>query len=291
MAAVIVTGASGFLGQTLLEVAASTSSDATTVPIYSPRQGGIDLTHRDAVDKLRTTIRIADPQDAVVIHAAAAVAWDTPEGLLANTSMALNVATWARSADIGFCVFVSGVNVYPLRSLVDLNTRCEPMTMYGLGKWAGEQVWRVLLPRERTAVVRLAGIWGWQPRPTLFWNRLLLAAALGSPPELTPVVRRRLSRRNYISAHEASHCLLQVAEKRMTGLFLGAGRDTVDTQALVKALQQLPGSRLAVDWQDDGSADDVLYRPSAEFLPWLRSFPDELSTMWDNRPKWILQSL
>lgn len=286
---IVVTGASGFLGQTLLDVAATFLSGATVLAIHSPRRGGIDLAHPTAPEKLGTTIHISHPRDTMLIHAAAVVEWNTPDGLLANAAMALNVATWARSTDIGFAVLVSGVNVYDLLAVTDVDAPCQPPTLYGLGKWAAEHVWRLLLPQERSAIVRLAGIWGWQRRPTLFLNQLLLAAARGSPPEPRPVVRRSRSRRNYISAHEASYCLLQVGANRMPGLFLGAGRDIVDTRSFVEALQKLPGSKLSVDWQDDGGADDVIYRPSAELLPCLKPFPDELSTIWANRPDWVLQ--
>jgi len=227
----------------------------------------------------------------VLVHAAAAVKWDTPGGLLKNVAMALNVATWARATGIGFCVLVSGVNVYPTLPLADVDTPCQPPTLYGLGKWAAECVWRLLLPQERSAIVRLAGIWGWQRRPTLFWNRLLLGAVQGSSPESRLVVRRSRSRRNYISAHEASDCLLQVGINRMPGLFLGAGRDTVDTRSFVKALRELPGSNLSVDWQDDGGEDEVIYCPSAELLPWLKPFPDELFAIWAGKPDWVLQGL
>jgi len=160
--------------------------------------------------------------------------------------------------------------------------------MYGLGKMVAEHVWRLLLPQERSAVVRLSGIWGWQQRPTLFWNRLLLSAARGSPSGARPVVYRRRSRRNYISVREASRCLLEIGANRMSGLFLCAGRDVVETQSFVKALQNLPGSRISVDWQDDGGEDECIYQPSTELQPWLKSFPEMLSTFWTNMPNWVM---
>jgi hypothetical protein len=211
--------------------------------------------------------------------------------LFANAAMAVNVATWAKSTKIGFCILVSGVNVYETLPYADTDTPCHPPTFYGLGKLVAEHIWRLLLPSEHSAIIRLAGIWGWQRRPTLFWNRLLLAAGRGTPPEPKPVVRRRRSRRNYISAREASYCLLEIGTKRISGMFLGAGRDVTDTQSLVRALQDLPGSKLSVDWQDDGGADDVIYRPSDELLPWLKPFPEELSACWADRPDWALQGL
>lgn len=287
MRTVVVTGSSGFLGGTLLKVAAKLAPDAAVVPIPSPRFGGLDLAQPDAPERLEDAIQITNAKETILVHAAAKVSWDTPEGLLSNAAMALNVATWARSIDIGFCVLVSSVNVYPSVAKADVSTPCEPQTLYGAGKLAAEHVWRLVLPQERTAIVRLAGIWGWQEHPTLFWNRLLLAAARGSPPEDAPVARRAHSSRNYISDREAAECLLQAGMNRMTGLFVAAGRDAQDTGSFVEAVGELPGSRLCVEWHDDGGLDEQVYHPSAELAPWLKPFPEILSAIWDSKPDWL----
>lgn len=285
---IIVTGANGFLGQNILQRATRSLPGVRLVPIVSVRGGGRDLTDRDAGGWLTENVRLTDPGTTLLIHAAALVEWHKQEGLLGNAAMAFNVASWAQANQLGFCVLVSTVNVYAPASSTKIDTPCAPENLYGLGKWVAEEVWRLLLPPEHRAVVRLAGIWGWQAKPTLFWNRLLLAAARGFPAEPRPVVRRRNSRRNYISAPEVSDCLLKVGVNRMAGLFLAAGRDTVDMQEFVTAVQGLPDSKLSVDWQDDGGADECIYCPSAELLPWLRSFPEILSTIWANKPGWIL---
>jgi nucleoside-diphosphate-sugar epimerase len=228
---------------------------------------------------------VRDPERAVLIHAAARVAWNAMDGLTANAAMATNVALWAREAGMGFAVLVSGVNVYAPLPYADLTTPCEPRSLYGQGKCVAEDAWRLVVPAERSAVVRLAGVWGWQPKPTLFWNRLLLAAC-GATDE-PPVVKRSRSRRNYISSLEASECLLQIGVRRMPGLFLGAGKDVIDTRQFIEAVQRLTGSTLRVEWQDDGQVDECLYRPSAELSPWLKPFPDILSTIWSAQPDWV----
>ena len=286
---IIVTGASGFLGKNLLEYVGSSWPKASLVALDSPRCGGIDLTEPSAMEHLTSGIHISNPREAILVHAAAHVKWDTPDGLLANVCMALNISNWAKAADIGFCVLVSGVNVYGPLPCADVDTPCQPGTFYGLGKLTAEHVWRLILNKERSAIVRLAGIWGWQRRPTLFWNRLLLAAAQRPRSGSEPIVRRFRSCRNYISVREASECLLQVGWNHMSGIFLGAGRDVVDTENFVKAVERLPGSRLSVVWEDDGGVDESVYSPSPELKEWLKSFPDELMTIWANKPDWIFE--
>jgi len=152
-----------------------------------------------------------------------------------------------------------------------------------------EKVWEEIVPAERSAIVRLAGIWGWQRVPTLFWNQILLAAGRGSPPQSVPIVRREASLRNYISVSEASDCLLEVAAKRNTGTFLAAGRDLVSTESFVRSVQALPGSRLSVEWEDDGGCDRNLYRASPELMPCLTPFDETLASIWQSKPGWLLE--
>jgi nucleoside-diphosphate-sugar epimerase len=185
---------------------------------------------------------------------------------------------------------VSSVSVYsplPARTPVDAST--QPVSPYGLDKLNAEKIWQRMLPAEKTAIARLGGVWGWQRRPTLFWNRLLLAAARGSPPEPIPIVLRKQSWRNYVSASEAGECLIQLAMNRMTGTFLVAGRSPMNTESFVLSLQRLPGSRLVVDWRDDGSCDECLYSFSPEIEPWLQPFENVLSATWAAKPEWLLQ--
>jgi len=285
---IIITGATGFLGQALLKVATNFWPEVTSFPIHSPRCGGIDLTKPDASEKLSATIHLSYPQDSILIHAATVADWNSRDGLLSNVAMALNVASWAKSVNIGFCVLVSGVNVYPILPQANVHTSCEPQNIYGLGKLTAELVWRLLLKSKDSAIVRLAGIWGWQQKPTLFWNQLLLMTTQNSPCASKLIVQRHRSRRNYISVREASECLLQIGANRLPGLFLGAGRDIVDTVTFIEALQKMWGSKLPVTWQDDGDIDEIIYQPSNELLPYLKPFSEELATIWQNKPNWVL---
>lgn len=287
MKTVIITGASGFLGQHLHQTAAAWFPHATLIPLASPRHGGLDLTQPQVMQQLTDHIPLPDPQNTLLIHAAAALAWNTPEALVHNAAMATHLATWAASVGLGFCVLVSSVSVWPQRSIAEVATPCGPESLYGLGKWTAEEVWRLQIARDRQAIVRLAGVWGWQPNPTLFWNRLLLAAARGSPPEPRLVIRRDRSLRNYLSVHDASRCLLGIGQQRQAGLWLAAGRDAISTASFLEALQALPGAQLHVTREDDGVSDAVIYQPSPELLPWLSSFASELDRMWSSRPAWV----
>lgn len=283
----IITGASGFLGGELVAQARRLCPGLRITALLSPRQCGIDLADPISVGRL-SDLSIDDYAGTALIHAAAAIQVELEPS--ANETMATNLAQWAQSAGFGFSVFVSSVSVYtplPCRTVVDAAT--EPASAYGLDKLNAERIWRRSLPEEKTAIVRLAGVWGWQRRPTLFWNRLLLAAGRGSPPDAIPVVLRKRSRRNYVSAAEAGECLIRMATNRMAGTFLVAGRNPMDNESFVHSLQQLPGSCLEVEWKDDGKCDESLYFFSPEIEPWLRPFEDALSAIWAAKPGWLLE--
>jgi nucleoside-diphosphate-sugar epimerase len=284
----IITGASGFLAGELATQARKVSPAVRVTLLLSPRRGGIDLTDPKAAGRLSADLRIDDPAGTALIHAAAAIQ-ATPDPS-ANETMAAQLTQWAHSAGIGFSVMVSSVSVYtPLSVCTPVDASTQPVSTYGRDKLNAERVWQQELPAEKRAIVRLAGVWGWQRRPTLFWNRLLLAAALGSPPEPVPVVLRKQSRRNYISVSEAGECLIQLAINRMAGTFLVAGRKPMNTETFVHSLQQLPSSRLVVEWRDDGVSDECLYSFSPEIAPWLQPFEKALSTTWAAKPEWLLE--
>jgi nucleoside-diphosphate-sugar epimerase len=281
---VVVTGATGFLGGTLVQ-AARQLPGAEVIPIASPRASGVDLAAADTVERLTEAVHLHSPDETLLVHAAARIAWNEAAGLLDNAAMAVSLAKWAAQTGIGFAVLLSSISVSPEDRQVNASAPAVPNSLYGVGKLAAEEAWRLVLPAERRAVIRMAGIWGWQRNASLFWNRLLLAAA-GSGGGGRITAGRRASIRNYISVREAAACALGIGVARVSGNFLGAGARGVALSEYVDALRALPGSRLAVEWHDDGARDEVIYEPSSVLRPWLSSFEDELTAIWRDREAW-----
>jgi nucleoside-diphosphate-sugar epimerase len=274
---IVITGAGGFLGTHLAAMAKSSGAETVTL-IHSPRAPqGLDLAGNDAVGALQQRFPIPDPEETAVIHAAAFVQWDSAEAVIQNSMMAFNVASWIVKSKIRFAVLVSSVSA---------GIEDPPQTRYGVGKLAAENIWRVLLA-NRQATVRLAGIWGWQRRPSLFWNRVLVAAAGKENAQLH--VCKKHSRRNYIHAEDASRALLALAKSRGSGSFIAAGRDALSTQEFVEAVQRLPGARLTLNHSDHDSGEDELYACSPELLPYIRPFPEALAETWRSKPEWTTQ--
>jgi nucleoside-diphosphate-sugar epimerase len=271
---VIITGASGLLGKSLVEAAGDGA-----ISLVGPGHGGLNLAEA-TVDQIGAAIPLDDPGHALLIHAAADLS-ETTGGLIINVQMAEAMATWARRVGIGFSVLVSSATVYAPFPWIHAGAPTGPTTLYGLGKLAAEYAWQAILPEDCYSIVRLTGLLGWSGRG--FLNTLLRAAALGSPETLT--VRNRGSQRNYFSGKTAARLLLHVARNRMAGTWLGAGLDITTAEAYVAALQALPGSKLRVEW-GDGPDDSVVFHPSGVLLPQLRHLEEELAELWEDRPTW-----
>jgi hypothetical protein len=85
---------------------------------------------------------------------------------------------------------------------------------------------------------------------------------------------------------DASNCLLHVGMNRMLRMYWAAWHDSMDTRELVRELQQLPGSKLSVEWRDDGAADERIFSPSGELMLLLKPFRTEFARIWAEKPDW-----
>lgn len=287
----IVTGATGFLGAALVSCARPLFGEIHAVSSGRSASAGnavpINLAQTDAAARLAESFRLERPETAVVIHAAAVVD-NSEDGRARNASMARQVATWVRDSGVGTSILVGTVSVYPDLPLVRLDSPLDPSTIYGKGKLEAEREWTKVLGNANTCIVRVGGIWGWQRRPTLFWNRLLLLAARGCEPGSEPVIPSEGGVRNHLSVGEVATCLVQFAKCGNRGVYLLAGSDRLSVRDFARALETLPGSRLRVRLQEASSAaDEYCCEPSQEVLPYLKPFQKTLSEEWSRRPGWV----
>src|SRR5580692_12363275 len=97
----ILTGATGFLGASLMNCAAPLFDDIYAVASGRSASAGnaaaIDLAKPDAALRLAGSFRFERPESAVVIHAAAVVD-NSEDGRRKNAFMARQVAEWVRDS-------------------------------------------------------------------------------------------------------------------------------------------------------------------------------------------------
>src|SRR5450631_4357487 len=138
----ILTGATGFLGASLMTCAAPLFDDIYAVASGRSASAAdavpIDLANPDAAVRLADSFHFERRESAVVIHAAAVVD-NSEDGRCQNASMARQVATWVRDSGARSSVLVSTVSVYPDLPRVRLDSPLQPSTVYGLGKLEAER--------------------------------------------------------------------------------------------------------------------------------------------------------
>lgn len=275
----ILTGADGLLGQAIRRVAGKQFPGVQVISIASARRGGFDLCDPEVVNPLLERQPVPEPETCAIIHAAASIEWTGTAVLTRNALMAAHVAQWAKLARLKHCLYVSSVSVYTPAEETVLDSPCQPNTMYGIGKLAGELAWKSQLPPEHACIVRMAGILGWQ-KQDMFWNKLLHEAASPTPAELQYQARFL---RNYITDIEAAECLLRLALGRVAGTHLVAGQDEVSQSVFVAMLESLRQKPLP--WQRaTDRRDRIVYLPSEAVRPYLQDFEARLTELWQNRP-------
>ena len=155
-ARVVILGASGFLGRAL---EAALSREAVEVIGHSSRT--LDLTRLDAFGTLDPLMTSATT--LVVASALTPDRGQTPATFLANTTMAVNLATYLDRHRPGAIVYVGSDAVYAFgEAPVTETTAVDPAGYYALGKYAAE---RVLDSAARAAsvpllILRLTGVYG-----------------------------------------------------------------------------------------------------------------------------------
>jgi UDP-glucose 4-epimerase len=153
---VVILGASGFLGRALH---ARLESDGVAVVAHSSRT--LDLTRADALAVLDGVL---GPETVLVF--ASALTPDrgqTPATLLANTTMAANLAGYLQGRRLGRLVYVSSDAAYGFGdSPVTEDTPVSPGGYYAIGKYVGERVMQTAAHAGAIPLLtlRVTGVYG-----------------------------------------------------------------------------------------------------------------------------------
>lgn len=251
MSRVLVTGSSGRLGRSVVEVLADTGHEVVEVDlvIHDERTGAIAA---DLTDPAAASAAIGGAKADAVIHLAAiAVPFSAPEQhiLRTNASLAYNVMQAAVDAGVRKIVTASSPTVFgygspagwvPDRLPLDEDVEPRPWNAYALSKLLAERTMQ-MFAAQRGDAVRLAAF-----RPCYVvapeeWR--------GAPTQQGHTIQQRLD-----DPALSAPALFNYVDARDVGAFL-------DT--LIGALDDIPNAQTFIV----GAADALARRPLSELMP------------------------
>jgi UDP-glucose 4-epimerase len=169
---VLVTGGAGFIGSHIVEALLDDGHSVVVVDDLSSGSranlaAGVELIEHD-VASTETSALIARLAPGVVVHAAAQVSVsastaDPRRDAVSNILGSIGVFDGARAAGARQVVYITtGGALYgePQYLPCDEDHPIEPISPYGLSKWAGERYLALLLPGAVRTALRLANVYG-----------------------------------------------------------------------------------------------------------------------------------
>ncbi|MHA7984525.1 NAD-dependent epimerase/dehydratase family protein [Rathayibacter sp. CAU 1779] len=255
MSRILVTGSSGRLGRSVVDVLGGLGHEVIEVDLAVPASHGADGAERiaaDLTDPAAASAVIGNARADAVIHLAAiAVPFSAPEQLILRTNAALayNVMQAAVDAGVRKIVTASSPTVFgygspagwaPERLPLDEDVEPRPWNAYALSKLVAERTMQ-MFAAQKGDDVRLAAF-----RPCYV---IAPEEWLGAPTQQGHTVQERLD-----DPALSAPALFNYVDARDVGYFL-------DT--LLGGLDEVPNAQTFIV----GAADALARRPLAELMP------------------------
>jgi len=262
MARVLVTGATGFIGSSVvarLEAAKHVVIRGQRSPV---KKNGVILD----LEKVETLEKLAreEPCEAI-IHLGTKVGWsgESDDDLYAPNVLATEMlAGVARDWDAYF-VFTSAALVHGIKTrLITPNSPISPDTPYTRSKWLAEE--RISTVNPKHCVIRLGGVFGLDGPQHLGLNRAIKQCLEGNKPRYTGEGK---ALRNYIYVEDVAAVVCHLLDRQTHGVHLLGGLETLSIRDMLGMLTDtfLPGQR--PDRLPGEDANDQVIQVSPELLP------------------------
>lgn len=277
MTRILVTGAAGFTGRTLVPLLLEKGFDVIPMDRLSTGFSGeiiADLSD-DGLIKILSTL----PSIDVVVHLGTRVGWDggTSADLFKPNVLATGIlAGWAQGQGAHFifasAALIAGERTTHITSESQLNTSND----YLYGKWLAEELIRI--SGVRHTFLRISGIFGKGGPFHLGLNRAIASALEGKPPIQ---MGDGQIKRNYIYVKDLCevilHCIYSIkTSKPVEGVHLVGGREGITIARMLQDICDilLPGTAPEVrEW--NGGYDQIV--DVSPLLPEGRAFRDAIT--------------
>ena len=235
---VLVTGASGFAGRSLLGLLKSEHYHVIPLvrtPKKLPNEIILDFTDDNFVQKVQKLPRVN-----AIIHLGAKVDWKATKSdlFVPNVLATTTLVNWAKNIGAYF-VFASTATVCGVNNpLITKDTKPNPDTNYGYSKWLAEEI--INTSGVEYLILRISGIYGRDGPQHLGINNAITGALQGKPPIQ---FGKGDIMRNYICVGDLSKIIVDCLKKKVTGVHLVAGPEPLSIAEMLKTICEifLPG--------------------------------------------------
>lgn len=228
---ILVTGANGFLGSTVVELAKNAGHEVYATARTSENNRIVaDLSSPVQIEHLLDSVVV--PQ--AIINCASMVDFND---LSLNIQYSVNslapslMAAWCVSNNSYLCqassVSIHGTNL----NVINSSSPTLLNTDYGKSKWLAEQM--IEASGAIASYIRFGGIYGNNGSKHLSLNQVIRSAIKGIAPT---IVGQGFARRNYIHVRDAANVLLYCVEKSLTGIRWSAGSESITIAEMMKAV-------------------------------------------------------
>lgn len=221
---IVITGKNGYIANNLLNYFNKMGENAVSVS-FRNGSDGVDLFGVEAVVHC-----------AAIVHKKESSYADQYDKI--NHIEAVKLARRAKNEGAGHFVFISTMSVYGLKNgVIDKNTLCNPITLYGKSKLAAEKEILALQDDSfKVIVLRPPMVYG-KNCPGNFGQLKRLAA-------ITPVFPKVNNKRSMIYIENLTAAIYNIIKNNACGIVLPMDKEYVNTSVMVKNIGGLMGKRI-----------------------------------------------
>lgn len=258
---VLVTGATGFVGRSLLKFLKKEKYD--TIPLVRsshglPNEIVLDFTDENFCQKVKKIPRVN-----TIIHLGTRVDWKASKSdlFIPNVLTTANLVNWATRIDAQF-IFTSTIIVCGKNNrLITKHSVPNPDTNYAYSKWLAEET--IKMSGVEHLILRISGIYGKNGSGHLGINNAIADALQGKLPTQ---FGRCDSKRNYIYIEDLCEIIMNCLKRKVTGMHLVAGSEVVSISEMLKTICDvfLPGKNPI--YKPGGKCFDQIVEHSEELI-------------------------
>ena len=258
---VLVTGASGFVGQSVLRFLKSEHYHVIPL-VRSPKKLPNEIVLDFTDDNFVREVQELPPVNAI-IHLGAKVDWKATKTALfvPNVLATANLVNWAKNIDAYF-VFASTATVCGVNNpQITKDMKPNLDTNYGYSKWLAEEI--IKMCGVEYLILRISGIYGRNGPQHLGINNAIAGALQGKPPIQ---FGKGDIKRSYIYVEDLSKVIMDCLKRKVTGVHLVAGPEPISIAEMLKTICEvfLPGENPI--YKDGGKGFDQIVEHSDELI-------------------------